>query len=306
MFGANIYQTVSLFQGNRLTAGIDYTRFGGKAWNSYLDGSPDASLADKTEHELAAYLSLRQSLFGFITLDAGVRLDDHSQAGSEWVPQGGLAFALTSSSELKASISKGFRFPTIRELYMFPPHNPDLRPERIMNYELAYSQRLPNNGLSYGLNLFYLNGDNLIQTLMQDGRPQNINTGTVENWGAEAQIDFRPNQTWQLTANYSWLNMERPVVAAPEHKLYAGADFNKGRWTVGTGIQYIHGLYTSVNPVNKENFMLWNLRCSYGLSKIAALTLKGENLLAQRYEINAGYPMPKATVMAGIRLNINH
>ena len=29
----------------------------------------------------------------------------------------------------------------------------------------------------------------------------------------------------------------------------------------------------------------------------------GENLLAQRYEINAGYPMPRATVMAGINLN---
>ena len=28
--------------------------------------------------------------------------------------------------------------------------------------------------------------------------------------------------------------------------------------------------------------------------------LKGENLLAQRYEINAGYPMPKATFMGGV------
>ena len=31
--------------------------------------------------------------------------------------------------------------------------------------------------------------------------------------------------------------------------------------------------------------------------------VKGENLLAQRYEINAGYPMPKATFMGGINLN---
>ena len=30
---------------------------------------------------------------------------------------------------------------------------------------------------------------------------------------------------------------------------------------------------------------------------------RGEILLAQRYEINAGYPMPRATVMAGINLN---
>ena len=31
--------------------------------------------------------------------------------------------------------------------------------------------------------------------------------------------------------------------------------------------------------------------------------VKGENLLAQRYEINAGYPMPKATFMGGINVN---
>lgn len=31
--------------------------------------------------------------------------------------------------------------------------------------------------------------------------------------------------------------------------------------------------------------------------------VRGENLLAQRYEINAGYPMPRATVFAGLKVN---
>ena len=31
---------------------------------------------------------------------------------------------------------------------------------------------------------------------------------------------------------------------------------------------------------------------------------KGENLLAQKYEINYGYPMPKATFMGGVNINI--
>ncbi|MDE7128918.1 MAG: TonB-dependent receptor, partial [Alistipes sp.] len=34
-----------------------------------------------------------------------------------------------------------------------------------------------------------------------------------------------------------------------------------------------------------------------------SLFVRAENLLAQRYEINAGYPMPRATVMAGIDIN---
>lgn len=49
--------------------------------------------------------------------------------------------------------------------------------------------------------------------------------------------------------------------------------------------------------------MLWNLRCQFNVNRWLGLWVRGENLLAQRYEINVGYPMPKATVMAGINLN---
>ena len=40
--------------------------------------------------------------------------------------------------------------------------------------------------------------------------------------------------------------MENPVVGAPEHKLYAGAQYTHKRWTVSTGVQYIDNLYTTV------------------------------------------------------------
>ena len=35
----------------------------------------------------------------------------------------------------------------------------------------------------------------------------------------------------------------------------------------------------------------------------ADVFVRGENLLAQRYEINDGFPMPKATVMGGVNIN---
>ena len=42
---------------------------------------------------------------------------------------------------------------------------------------------------------------------------------------------------------------------------------------------------------------------SYRLAEWLSLYLKGENLLAQRYEIMKGYPMPKATFMGGINFS---
>ena len=131
-----------------------------------------------------------------------------------------------------------------------------------------------------------------------------MNSGKIENWGVETNIAYRFNARWQANANYSWLHMENPVLAAPEHKLYAGISYRQGRWTLTSGMQYIKGLYTSVGEnENKENFVLWNLRASFRACKWLDIWARGENLLAQEYEINAGYPMPGATIMAGFNLS---
>ncbi|WP_279096086.1 TonB-dependent receptor [Bacteroides acidifaciens] len=130
-----------------------------------------------------------------------------------------------------------------------------------------------------------------------------------EQYGGYAKLGYEINSFWKLwgdvNANYSWLYMENPVLAAPGHKLYAGADYSSGCWSVSTGLQYVKGLYTSVTKgrEQQEDFVLWNLRGNYRVCRFASLFVKGENLLAQRYEINAGYSMPKATFMGGINLN---
>lgn len=161
--------------------------------------------------EAAGYVDFRQSLTHWLTLDAGLRLDHHSHAGTEWVPQGGLSFLLPHNAQIKAMVSKGFRFPTIREMYMFPPQNPDLKPEKLMNYELSFTQRVSDGALSYGVSVYYIDGDNMIQTVPVDGRPKNINTGRIENWGVEGDAACRINPVWAVSANYSYLHMAYPV-----------------------------------------------------------------------------------------------
>ena len=303
MMGVSWYQSAELYEGNRLTVGFDYQHFGGESWNENIADGARTPGVDKKQDEFAGYVDFRQDIGSWLSLNAGMRIDHHSHVGTELVPQGGLAFHLPKNAELKAMASKGFRNPTIREMYMFPPQNPDLKPERMMNYELSFTQHLLDGSLTYGANLYYIKGDNLIMTTQTDGRPMNVNSGDIENWGAEGNIAWRINRQWNVNANYSWVHMENPVISAPEHKLYAGADFRQGHWNISTGIQYIKGLYTSVNPAATENFILWNLRASYRLCEYASLYVRGENLLAQRYEIMAGYPMPKATFLGGINLS---
>lgn len=312
MMGVSWYQSAQLFKGNRLTAGIDYYHFGGKAWNKYVEGERNgerSGIVDKTQDEVAGYVDFRQNIGQWLTLDAGLRADHHSHIGMEWIPQAGLSFHLPHSIELKASASKGFRYPTIREMYMFPPQNPGLKPERMWNYEIAFSQRLLQGQLNYGVNLFLIDGENLIIAVPREGTtPLNINTGKIKHTGVEAEVAYRISKAWSADANYSFLHMKNPVLAAPEHKLYAGVAFSEGRWNISTGVQYIAGLYTAVVINGKgtektEDFALWNVRGSFRATKALDIWVRGENLLAQHYEINAGYPMPKATVMAGVNVN---
>lgn len=304
MLGVSWYQSVQLFQGNRLTVGADYFHFGGEAWNQFFDGHRETS-ANKSLNEVAGYVDFRQDIAAWLTLDAGARVDYHSQTGTELIPQVGLAFHLPENAEIKAMASKGFRNPTIREMYMFPPQNPDLKPEKLWNYELSFSQRLMDNRLSYGLNVFYINGENLIIRLPNPNGSGmlNQNSGEIENWGAEANVGYQFNPVWSVMANYSWLHMENPVLASPEHKLYGGVNFRKGRWSASTGIQYVKGLYTDLDAATKENFVLWDMQGSFKATNYLSFYVRGENLLAQRYEINAGYPMPKATFMGGVNIN---
>lgn len=308
IMGVSLYQSMQLFKGNRITAGVDWFRYGGKAWNEYVSGEhigTTSDLVNKHENELAGYVDLRQNIGTWLTFNAGLRADHHSRVGLEWVPQAGLAFHLPHTIEMKASASKGFRYPILREMYMFPSQNPDLQPESMWNYELAFSQQLLNGRLAYGVNLFYIDGKNLIETLPNPNGSGmlNQNSGEIENSGIELQAAWRISQYWSVDGNYSYLHIKNPVLAAPKHKLYTGVNFNYRHWDISTGIQYISGLYTQTDPIKTEEFVLWNIRASYQACRWLNIWARGENLLAQKYEINAGYPMPRATVMAGINIS---
>ena len=308
MAGVSMYQSVAMFRGNRTTFGFDYQHFGGNAWNQPKETSGIAAgerkdIIRKTQYELAGYVDFRQQVVSWFSLEAGIRFDWHSEAGINYIPQAGLSFALPKQSELKALVSRGFRCPTIRELYMYAPANADLKAESLWNYELSYKQHLLDGKLRLGANIFYLHAANMIETAMVDGRPKNQNTGEMHNTGIETEINYMIIKGLHAYCNYSYLYMLNPRVAAPEHKLNFGLMYHHDKFRIGTDIQYIAGLYTSLatasSPAKKQNFVLWNAHADYHIWKGLWVYVKAYNLLAQQYEINAGFPMPRTTIMGG-------
>ncbi len=301
--GVSLYQSARMFEGNRLTLGVDYQHIYGNAYytskqtGEILD-TPNKQSGRSYRNEIAIYADFRQDIVTWLTVDAGLRFDNHSVTGTEWIPQAGIVVRPMATGEIKVMASKGFRNPTMREMYLYPPSNEELEPERIWNYELSWRHRLET--FSYGTNLFYIKGDNMIQTVNR----KNVNTGEIENYGMELEGQWTISRHWSLTTNHSLLHMKNKVVAAPEYKGFLGASFRNGKWSVVTGAQYINNLYTEIGDAEtKESFFLLNATVGYALYDNLNLWLRGENLLAQRYEINLGYPMPRATFMGGVNIN---
>ncbi len=298
--GVSAWQGMNLFTGNTTTLGFDLQSIHGKAWNQVIATGEDLDpMADKTETEIAGYVDFRQDITSWLTFDAGLRVDRHSVSGTELIPQGGLAFRILGG-ELKASAGKGFRRATIKDMYLWGPQNPELEPERIWNYELAWKHS-PVRSFSYGVNLFYLKGDNMILTRMVNGKPLNVNTGAIENYGVEADLRWRISRYWDAVSNCSWLHMENPVAGAPELKAYLGITYHNGPFSITAGGNEVSGLYTDNG---KESFFLLSLNASYKLTDRLNLWVRGDNLLGQEYQVIAGYPMPKATFMAGVAISL--
>ena len=306
--GVSFYQSIQLFEGNRVTAGLDYMHIYGnayytsKATDEVMD-TPNKQSGKSYRNEIAGYVDFRQDLLSWLTIDAGLRVDHHNITGTEWVPQAGVVVRPIETGEVKAMVSKGFRNPTMREMYLYPPSNTDLEPERLWNYELSWKHRM-NGGFTYGANIYYIKGDNMIQTVQVDGKPRNVNTGEIENWGVEAEAKYPVGNYLNIRANAAYLHMKNKVVAAPEDSYFLGADYRNGKWFASLGLQYINNLYTVVGDgEEKENFVLLDASVTYAASRNINLWARGENLLAQKYEINYGYPMPRATFMGGVSVN---
>lgn len=300
--GFLLYQSFRLLPGNSFTLGVDYKNWGGKARNDSINGNRQ-QLVDKTVNEVAGYIIMQQDLYDRISLNAGVRYEHNSTFGGTWIPQAGITVRPAEGTTLRGSLSKGFRSPNIREMYMFPPQNPDLKPESMMNYEFSVGQTLLDGNFSADLTVFFINGKNMIETTRIDGRPKNVNTGKFDNKGIEFETRYQILPNLGLDMNYSYLHLSKPLLAAPAHKLFAGATYAPGRFTLHANVQSIFDLYINTADKVKENYTVLNAKVAYRIGtrdRGVNLFVKGENLTATRYSINEGFPMPKATFMGGV------
>ncbi|MDR2414256.1 MAG: TonB-dependent receptor [Odoribacteraceae bacterium] len=302
--GMQFYQTIYPFRGNMITVGVDYKNFGGHARDDYKDGiTPDTHHVDTTIDEIAGYLLVRQTLYNKLTLSAGIRLEHHESFGNEWVPQAGIAYNPFRDSFIKLSIAKGFRAPVLRDLYYragWAGANPGLKPETMLNHELAIGQTLLDGRLSVEATGFISRGKNRIVTEWSGGAAFTRNTGPFNHDGLELSARWTPSRALRLDANYAYLHAGAFVAYAPRHQFKLIAAYTIDRWNLSANYRHASRVYSTATT--REHFNLVDARVAFRPCPDLLLFIRAENLTDTSYEILNDYPMPGVTASCGVNV----
>lgn len=287
--GLLIFQTFNLIKNNSFTIGTDIKQYGGIA-NRGLKLN-----VVNTVNEMALYGYMQQKVLKKLSLNAGLRIENNSNFGNQWIPMTGASYMLNKNNTFKTSVSKGYRSPTIMEMYLYAP-NKDLKPETMINYEVSYLRSLFKNKFNIELTLFKLYGDNTIQVV----NLKRENVGSFNNQGIEFSLKYFALKGLMIHSNYSYIDMEKNTLAAPQQQFNLNVNYNYKIASINLSAQHIQKLYTRLLPENTQNYTLVNMRLAVKANKHFDVFVTGNNLLDQTYEINYGYQMPNINGNVGI------
>jgi len=319
--GASAQLEVAAAPGNTLGAAVHWKRDVHREHNA---GEPIRHFADVTQ---SFALEDSQRLGERFTLLAGLghdtrrteQAEDYNSStkvvsdftrGSGSTTNGQLALLAQPAQgwELRASLARKSRFPTIKDRYSYrlgtALPNAGLKPERANHAEFAATVT-PWAGLRLEAALFHSDIDDLIQSVAiatQCGNSaclQAQNIGRARAQGAELGWDWKAG-AWRLDGHYQYLdrdNLSAPAVrltdtprhqalahvawqALPALSLHASAKAASMRWSSSDGLQRAAGFGTV------------DLKAQWQIDPMLSLEAGAHNVGDRTYAYAEGFPEP--------------
>lgn len=305
-FGVLAWQNFTPWDGTGVTLGFDFDTYTGEipmsGGHAFGDGSQQAqmqTIGRKSVTEYSPYVTLSQSLFGgVLTLNGGLRMANSDRFGTHWIPQGGIVMRPGGDWMVKASLAKGYRNPSFREMYLYRMANPDLEPENMMNYEVTVGNTL-SRYFGFDVTAYFSEGSNMIQTVSM----KNVNTGSFINKGVELAVKSSPADNLTLNASYSYMHTSlHGLTAAPKNQYYLGVAWQPlHRLSVDAELRGTGGLYVA-DGMENQNYALVNMKLTYKAMSWLDVFATIDNITNAKYTINEGYEMPGFTAMGGVKL----
>lgn len=263
-----------------------------------------ASYYHRFLNKLTATLNLRQ---GFVT-----------NFKVPFTPAFGLNYIALSKENyvlnFSGNVARSYRVPTFNDRFWIPGGNPDLKPEKGMNYELGgkWSYCVGDVSGNIKMNAFFMNVDEWILWKNGGSYWYADNVQKVESKG----IEFMTNWNFQIFSlktisglNYAYTNTQRVESLNETNALYRQMEYvPKHSGNFYTTLTYekigitIDGSFTDKQYTNEEvedilyPYFLLNFAASYKIpiNDGNSLKINGmlNNLLNTNYQSSFGYAMP--------------
>jgi outer membrane receptor protein involved in Fe transport len=265
-----------------LTGGVRYD------WSEFFDGwaSDNDPPAPETAYD-----------FEYPSKDSGA-----------WSPKISAVFHVSDKTTLKSSVAKAFRFPSLETLYVYWPWagglwqgNPDLKPEKLINYEIGVEQSIIDNKLTGSLTAYRSNAKDYIFNETKSTSPvvqQFENLGRVKIYGVEAELKFKTHKYWhaglQYTYNVSRIekyegneDIEGKILPyTPKHKVGISLSYNNPD-LIGINIfsRWQSNTYDEIDWQKLSAYWVHNVNISRKLNKNTECFVEVENLFNKKYDL---------------------
>ena len=299
--GFEAQQAISTAENNKLVVGASYR-------SSHVN-AVTGSYNDKINNK-ALFVSDQWEFAPRWTLDAGVRYDKHSTAGSKTTCSAGLNKKFDENSHAYFNWGQVFKAPTLDDLYYnntswWQIGDPNLKPEKGDTWTVGYGTRIADKT---DVNISYFQSD-LEDAITWDwsGSPAYAkNIHKQKKNGMELSISHELNDNWNLEASYTYVrvrndnndgkgyvrdnnyipNMYRFGVRYHDDLWNADLFLRGGSGADTSGANDWYGNYTQ--KYVDSNYVTLDMSVSYKASKDLSFYAKGYNLLNKAYAESAG------------------
>jgi outer membrane cobalamin receptor len=291
--------------------GGDFANYGGAAEN--FNVSRTTIVPYGGEHQInddAGFVRVHWSPTAKTLLNAGLRYQQNSQFGGIVVPEFGAQWHASRIFSLSASASRGFRNPTIRELFFpFPAFNSNLAPEHIWSYESTAQARITQN-LAAWTTFYYADLTNQIVTNFTPA-PVEVNGGNAINKGVESTLRWSGigaagHHRLSVMTGYAYLASTNIAALVPGNKANLGIDLDMTHAFLHATVQAV-GKRTSGEtapaPARLGGYTEAGLKLTVPLPRNVSFFATADNLLNHRYQVETGYPMPGISGTGGFVLH---
>ncbi len=281
-FNGNTYNieaqhSIEVGGSNRLTYGTNYRH------NTF---SCNCLSAFGREDRLGFYVQDEWSATPSVNVVAGLRHDLHSEINPTFSPRLAILYTPVPGQTLRAQGSVAYRPPTLFEtgedLRLVPLADllgsKDLRPERMVSYEVGYQGWFYRHRLRVRADLFFNHISDLIGP-SGGTTVRRVNGGVADIYGGEAGVEILPAPWLTGFANFAYQEIGQTLTGslrrgAPRFKINAGL---RGEWDNGWSSEAVlHHVGAATYPIAESfgifgvspgtrvgSYNLLNLRIAY-------------------------------------------